>query len=137
MRYEEVRALGSGNRARRAYSRGRPWLPGTPPASPTLIDFGLAAGKHERETGNKDARSESTRKSHWKWFQNALWTFLEQLDGGWPNQIFYAVANFLIILSVASQIIATTHISEFHLRIADKADLLSSHLRIFEEWVVS
>ena len=86
-------------------------------------------------TPPEDARSESTRKSHWEWFQNALWTFLEQLDGGWPNQISYAVFNFPIILSVASPIVATTHILEFHFRTCDEADLVSEHLRILDEWV--
>ena len=30
----------------------------------------------------EDARSEYMHKSHWERLQNALWTFLEQPDGG-------------------------------------------------------
>ena len=79
----------------------------------------------------------NTCKSYWERFQNTLWTFSEQPDVGWADQILYAVSNFIIILSAASSVIATTHISEFHLRTADEADLLSSHLHILEEFVFS
>lgn len=54
----------------------------------------------------------SKRKNRWEMFQIRVWNFLEQPEGGLSNQIFHSIHFFLIVVSVASPVLATVKLSQ-------------------------